>query len=457
MHTTRSARHRRNRLVFACHAATWVVAALLLSRPAIASGSDNDEVQAVRLDSGQLLELAGQAQKSRDYSTADTAYRALFSDPSVEVRSEARFRLAMMFVGLKRLPEAATLLRAILDEQPSAQRVRLELARVLDLMGDEVGARRALREAQAGGLPPDVARLVDRYSAALRAQKPLGASIDIALAPDSNINRATRSPTLGTVLGDFVLDDEAKQRSGLGLALRGQGYARLSVASNANLFGRISGSADLYRDGEFNDVALAATFGPELRSGADRLSLEAGGLWRWFGGQAYSRAATISVNYSHPLGRKAQLRGTASMAFVDNRLNSLLDGRTYSASLSYERALSSRAGIGITLSADRQALRDPGYSTWAGQVTLFGYRELGPVTLVATVSHGRLKADERLLIFPEARSDRLYRASLGATFRNFRIGTFAPFLRATYERNRSTTEIYDFRKVRAEVGITRAF
>ena len=446
-----------DRLAVVLCAITCGAAVLLHSTPAVASDSGKEDEQSIKLDAGQLLSLAGRAQENGDAATAEAAYRALFADPLVEVRSEARFRLAKLFVKHGRLGEAAVLLRTILDEQPQAQRVRLELAHVLDQMGDEAGARRALREAQAGGLPPDVARIVDRYSAALRAQKPVGASLDIALAPDSNINRATRSSTLGTVLGDFLLDDDAKQRSGLGLALRGQAYARFPIANSINLFGRISGSADLYRDTAFNDIALAPTLGPEIRSGADRISFEFGGLWRWFGGRAYSSAATTSLNYFHPLGRKAQLRGTAAVAFVDNRFNALQDGRTYSASLSYERALSNRAGAGITLSVDRQALRDPGYSTWAGQVALFVYRETGPITLVATASHSRLKADERLLLFPETRTDRLYRASLGATFRNFRIGTFAPFMRATYERNHSTVEIYDYRKVRMEIGVTRAF
>lgn len=409
------------------------------------------------LTAADMFELASRAAAADDLALAERVLKTLTQDADAEVRSEARFRLAMMFMKLRRLSESATLLRQILDEQPNAQRVRLELARVLDLLGDETGARRALREAQAGGLPPDVARFVDLYSAALRAQKPFGASIDIALAPDSNINRATRSQTLGTVLGDFVLDENAKQRSGVGIALRGQGYARLPLGSKVNLFGRISGSADLYRDTNFNDFALAATFGPEMHSGADRISLEAGGIWRWYGGEAYSHATTITLNYFHPLGREAQLRSSASVALVDNRLNQLQDGRTYSASLGYERAVSSRAGVGITLSADRQALRDRGYSTWAGQASAFGYRELGPITVVATIGYGKLKADERLSLFPEARSDRFYRASVGATFRSLRIGTFAPFLRATYERNHSTTEIHDYRKLRTELGITKAF
>jgi outer membrane protein len=432
---------------------------LFLAQPAALAQTITDAggQAKIAVSADQLLALAARAHNAGDFAAAEAAYRALFADPSLDVRSEARFRLAMMFVAQRRLAEAALLLRAILDEQPKAQRVRLELAHVLDLLGDEAGARRALREAQAGGLPPDVARLVDRYSAALRAQKPVGASIDLALAPDSNINRATRSDTLGTVLGDFELDDDARQRSGLGLALRGQAFARIRLSGKVNMLGRVSGSADLYHAGEFNDLALAIGVGPELHSGADRISLEAGRLWRWYGGNPYSRAATITATYFHPLGRKAQLRGTASVAFIDSRLNQLQDGRVWSASVSFERALSSRAGIGITLSANRQALRDPGYSSWGGQATVFAYREAGPLTFVATAGFERLKADERLLLFPEPRSDQLYRASIAATFRKFRIGSFAPFARAIYERNRSNTEIYDFRRVRTEIGVTRAF
>ncbi|WP_235927555.1 porin family protein [Sandarakinorhabdus rubra] len=430
---------------------------LLLALASAALAAAPDSPQSIAVTADQLLAMAGRAQTAGDLAVAETAYRALFADPSVETRSEARFRLALMLSGQRRLNEAAVLLRAILDEQPKAQRVRLELARVLDMLGDEAGARRALREAQAGGLPPDVARLVDRYSAALRAQKPLGASLDLAVAPDSNINRATRSNTLGTVIGDFELDPDAQQQSGIGLAFRGQAYGRFPISKGTNLFARMSGSANLYRASNFNDVAISATIGPELRLGADRLSLETGGLWRWFGGRAFSRAATLEFNYFHPLGRKAQLRGMGSIAFTDNRFNAIWDGQVYAASLSYERAVSNRAGFSVTLSADRQSLMDPGYALWGGQATLLGYREIGPVTVIASLGFGRLVADERIALFPRRRSDQSYRASLGATFRNLRVGSFAPFARLSYEKNDSTIELYAFNRLRSEFGITRAF
>lgn len=433
-------------------------AMIMISSPATAATQTAEPPRStVSLTADQLLAFADRAQRAGEFGVAEGAYRALFDDASVEVRSEARFRLAMLFVVRKRLADAGVLLRRILDEQPGAQRVRLELARVLDMMGDEVGARRALREAQAGGLPPEVARFVDRYSAALRSRKPFGASVELAIAPDSNINRATRSNTLGTVIGDFTLDEEAREKSGIGAALRAQAYVRRDVGKSVTLLARAGAAADIYKKSAFNDISLSLAAGPEIRSGSDRVTIEAGTIWRWFGGDPYSTTMTLGANYFHPLDRRSQLRVIATVGDVDNRRNRLQDGQAYTLSLNYERALSSRAGVGVSVAADRQALRDPGYSTASGQLTLLGYGEVGAATLIATIGYGRLEADARQFIYPRRRVDDLFRVSLGATFRQLAIGEFAPFVRVIGERNRSTIELFDYRRLRTEFGITRAF
>lgn len=433
-------------ILWTCHSPAAVAAA----------GPDQPPVVA-ELSPQQLLNLANAAAQARDLGTAEAAYEALGDNRSSAIRNEARYRLAQIRIGQGRLTAAAILLRTILDEEPGAQRVRLELARLLEQMGDEAGALRMLRAAQAGGLPPDVARLVDRYSAALRSRKPLGASLEVALAPDSNINRATRSDTLGTVLGDFTLDEAAKPRSGLGLALRGQAYVRQKVTARTSLIGRVSGSADLYGEGRFNDLALGVSGGPEVQLGRDRLTTEIGRIWRWYGGELYARNWTLSASYAHPLDRKSQLRTNVSLGSIDNQRNDLQDGHNYSLSASYERALSQRAGLGINLSVERQSLADPAYSLTGGSITLFAYREVGAATLFASVGFARQVADDRLALLPERRSDHLYKASIGATLRSIRLGGFAPLLRATVERNRSTVELHDYRRVRLEAGITRAF
>jgi len=414
--------------------------------------------RSVRLSSAQMLALAEQLLARGSREQAAEMLDLLARDPNSDIRNEARFRRSKLLAEQGQTSAAALLLRAIIDEKPGATPVRLELAQLLDRMGDKDGAWRQVRAAQAAGLPPAVARLVDRYSEALRAARAAGASLEIALAPDSNINRATRSDTLGTILGDFQIDDESKAKSGTGLALHSQLYRRFALREGRlGLLVRASGQADLYRSRRFNDVALDVAVGPELQLGGNRLNVELGATQRWFGKHPFLRSARIGASLAHRLGRRAQLRLDGSAALLDNRLNDLQDGRSYSGQLALERALTPTTGLAASLGVDRQSLRDPGYSStgWRGGLT--GWRDLGRVTLTAGVQLGRLHADERLLLFPDKRSDRFSRFSLGATFRQVQWRGFAPVVRLSVERNRSTIAFYDYRRTRSEIGIARAF
>lgn len=73
------------------------------------------------------------------------------------------------------------------------------------------------------------------------------------------------------------------------------------------------------------------------------------------------------------------------------------------------------------------------------------------------LGYSRIEARQRLFLYPERRHDDRFAASLAATFRSLKIGTFARSARARYETNRSDIEIYDFDRIAAEVGITAAF
>lgn len=177
--------------------------------PAVEAG---DARKSVQLTPAQLFLFADAARDAGDFAAAESAYRALAANPDIDLRTEARFRLGLMLADRMGRPrDAAIEFRRILDEKPDAARVRLELARMDAMLGRLGAAEREFRAAQATGqLPPDVERAVRFYASALAAAKPFGGSIELALAPDSNINRATRSDTLGTVIGDFTLSDDAK-------------------------------------------------------------------------------------------------------------------------------------------------------------------------------------------------------------------------------------------------------
>lgn len=414
--------------------------------------------QPVQVSAEQLFVIADQARSARDFATAETAYRALATNPDIELRTEARFRLGLMLADdMGKHREAAVLFREILDEKPGAARVRVELARMQVVLGDLRSAERELRSAQAAGLPPEVEQQIRFYAAALSARKPFGGSVSIALAPDSNINRATRSDTLGTIIGDFTLDEDAQARSGLGLALRGQAYFRTGIDKHSQLLVRASTYASLYRAKQFDDIALSIQAGPEYVSGKDRINISGEATWRWYGLDPYSFSAGVGTTWQHPMGNKAQLRLDGRIADVNNRRNRLQDATNILLSASYDRAFSARFGGGVQLNGAREAARDSGYSTASGGVTAYVFRELGQTTLTASAGYSRLEADRRLLLYPKRRIDDRFSGSIGANFRFLKIGSFAPTVRFSWERNKSAVEIWDYSRISAEFGITSAF
>lgn len=409
------------------------------------------------IDAAQVFDLADQARAAGEFADAETFYRALTADPDPEIRAEARFRLGMLLSDQQRYTDATLQFRALLDDKPEAARVRLELARVLALLGDEGAARRELRQVQAGGLPPEVSLVVDQFATALRSRKALGGSFEFALAPDSNINRATDSTTLDTIIAPLELSDDARETSGLGVKLAGQGYARFALAPNLSLLPRLSGQAELYGRGAFNDISGSAQIGLEWAPGRDRIRPSIGSTWRWYGGDFYARTHSASVNWQHPISPRAQIVLDGSVARANYRLNDLQDGWLYSASAAIERAIDARTGGSLTVSGLRQTARDPGYATVSGGVGLLGYHDFGRITGFATADVRRLEGDARLFLFPERRKDWLLRATAGATFRQATLWSFAPVLRASVERNSSTVGLYDYSRLAMEVGITRAF
>jgi tetratricopeptide (TPR) repeat protein len=439
-----------------------LLAALAASAPGSAAAPSAFAVvprqsRTLRLTAPEMFRLADIALANSDFDTARGIYSALGQDPNSDIRAEAWFRHAKYLMQQNRNREAAVLLRRVLDEKPGASAVRLELAHQLQLIGDPEAALRELRAAQASRLPPAVARLVDRYAASLRAARPYGFNFEVALAPDSNISRATRSDTLGTIFGDFDIDKDSQAKSGTGLAIRADAFRRIPFGGDHSILLRAGASADLYRHGEFNDIAFDLAAGSQLRLGRREVSLEAGATQRWYGQKPFVRSVRLGATLTQPLGTRAQLRLSANAALIDNRMNDLQDGKSYSGQASLERALSPATGVGLSLGGDRMSARDPGYSTTGWRVGALAWREMGRATLTAQAEFGRLRADERLSLFPDKRSDSLTRITLGATFRQLTVGGFAPVTRLVIERNKSSIEFYDYKRVRTEFGIARAF
>ena len=439
-----------------------ILAQVVLADSAYAQDQQQQQQSAesatVVLTPAQLFEFADATRDRGDYAAAEQAYRALATNPDIDIRSEARFRLGMMLADQQhRYADAAIEFRKILDEKPRAGRVRLELARMDAMLGRPGAAARELRSAQAGGLPPEVQQAVRFYASALEAQKPFGYSLGIALAPDTNVNRATRSDTLGTIIGDFTLDENAKAQSGIGLTLRGQSYARIGIDKRSRLLVQASGQGNLYRQSQFNDVTLAVQAGPEIISGSDRFNFDGQASWRWYGGVPYSQTLGFNGSWQHPIGKQAQLRLGGGIGQDNNLRNNLQDATRFSLSAGYDRAFSARTGGGLQVSGQRSTAQDPGYSLTVGGVNAYLFRESGRTTFILNLGYSHLEADQRLFLYPRRRIDQSYSIGIGATLRLFALGSFAPLVKFGFERNVSTIEIYDYHRFSGEIGLSAAF
>lgn len=433
----------------------WLAAiALCAGTPATAAEQHPTKLV---LEPAAMLALAERLEAAGRAADAERLLKALLGDPDGELRAEARYQLAQLLQRRGASRAAAVELRRLADEKPAAANVRLALARLLADLGDGEAARRELRALGSARLPGEVAAFVDRFEARLRESRPWGASVELAIAPDSNINRATRSDTLGTVIGDFTVDEDGKARSGVGLAVGANAYRRLGVSDTVNVLVRAATRADLYRESEFNDVAVDLSAGPEFRLGRGRAGVATGLSGRWFGQKPFLRAARIGAFWALPLGSRTQIRLEGSAAEIDNRRNAIQSGKALSLQGTLERALSPTTGVALSLGTDRMKARDPGYSTTGLRAALAVRRDLARATVTAGVELGRLRADERLLLLPKKRSDRLTRVSLGATFRQLGIAGFAPTARLVWERNRSSVELYEYSRRRIEIGIVRGF
>src|SRR4051794_9099095 len=137
--------------------------------------------------------------------------------------NDVAFLLGLLEIDGAKYRDAIGHFRSILVREPTALRVRLELARALYLSHDYENAFRQFQFARAGKLPPGVGASIDRFVAAIRRKKNWSYNLNFAVAPDTNINNGTSSREAIIFGLPFQLGDQTRKRSGIGLAAAASG------------------------------------------------------------------------------------------------------------------------------------------------------------------------------------------------------------------------------------------
>lgn len=276
----------------------------------------------VTLTPQQMLGAIERLVVEKRFSDARALIAALQQAPGFTLQT--RFLTGYMAAQEGDFAGAARAYKAILADDPSQTRVRLELSRAMMALGQGAAADRQLRLAQQSReLDPDLARLVRGAREIIRSRRAFRADLSLGLAPDTNINNATDARTVTVRLGEFELplslNDDARARSGLGVTANGSATTRLPVGNDLFFLGNLDASGTNYPGARFDDYLVQAAAGGETQvSDTVSASLQAIGAQRWFGGTVASRqvgaraGVQLGLGDVRRLGIQLDLRRTTS-------------------------------------------------------------------------------------------------------------------------------------------------
>lgn len=377
---------------------------------------------------------------------------------ALDAEIERAFRDGMASYAARDYGRAEALFRRILDHDPELLRVRLELARTLFMARKDEQADYHFRLAAGERPPAQVLRNIVRFREAIRARRAWRFDIDVGFAPDSNINSATDKETVDINGLPFKLDANGRARSGIGRFVGGQASVRLNRSGNIPIYLGAYGRWTTYRDHNFDDAYAGAEVGPEFQLAGGRLRTTATGLMRWYGRRPLVQSFGARLEYDRLVGGKWTVGGTLLVRHNDYARRTDVDGWDAEARVSANRPLG-RTSLGFAYAGvERNWAQDPGQAFWRERIGVGVLKEIGwGLRPQLGLDIARQVNDGPLAPFGKQRRDWQLQGSASIYKRDWNLGGFAPSLRLTVTRNLSTLPLYDEKRRRAEIRITKAF
>ncbi|MHA7875944.1 surface lipoprotein assembly modifier [Roseivivax sp.] len=380
---------------------------------------------------------------------------------------EAEFQGALRAMAEGRPQSAARRLRALLAEDPSLVRVRLELARALFEAGRFGQARDEFRLVlSGGGLPDPVRARVLRYIREIDDRRGWRLDFTLGFEAPPGAGRAYDTDEIEVTFGGqtlvFEMDREAPPDTGLALegGLRRQWALELAPGdAGAAAYAQIEG--DLYQtegetyDRESGDLALGLQFTWPQRTVF--VEATAGRSWA-----AHDLSETrVGMRSGVSFQRASGLRTTLEAGLQEVRFGREGDQEATRGQIALEvaRPLEGRAQLSLEGSYQRQNAEDPsqaydfaelrlGYSKefaggWrvAPEVYLQGFRQEEPT---AGLSERRIETEYGVEMRIEKTDVVL-------------LGRFSPYVDLGAARRESSIEAYGYRDLSLGAGLTNAF
>lgn len=371
----------------------------------------------------------------------------------------ATFRQAMQALEQGRYQEAIEALRWMLSRDPSLIRVRLELARAFFLAGDDDNAEYHFRLARTERLPAAAIVNIDRFLAAIEARRPIRFSFRFELAPDTNINSATNARQV-TLFGlPFVLDEEARQTSGIGLSFGGTMRINQPVSDTVWFEATVALDYLDYSGSDFDDLLLSFQAGPTFRFDETRLGVAAIASRRIYGGDPYSRSYGMQVSVTEPITPRLAASGVLAYQELEYDQNDARDAGQGTLGLQLSYGLSSYSFARLQAGVSRTVADSDIYSSTAYQLGAGYYREFSAgFSLGLNASYNMVDYDSAAPLFGvDRREDRQIRLSVDLGLTRFTVFGFSPLLTYAYTDNDSNIPLYDYDRHQVLIGLRRVF
>ena len=177
------------------------------------------------------------------------------------------------------LPKSESYFRRAVAADPSAGRIKLELAEVLALQGKLPAAKAELQSVQAMNPPPEVQQNIERFIAQIDAaeanqgvgfaqgQKPKSwnAYVSAGLIYDSNVNASTDADSVTFFGLPFRLSDDAKETEDGAWTIRAGINHRLMLSEQVAWDSSLNGSfTDYFTADDYDNLTFQVSSGPSF-------------------------------------------------------------------------------------------------------------------------------------------------------------------------------------------------
>lgn len=379
-------------------------------------------------------------------------HKSIGDDPDV------LFLLGSIAMLQERYDDAILFYQTMLSRDPGLARVRLELARVYFLTGDDNAAKYHFQFVLASDVPPMVKKNILSFLSEIRARKRWNWNFSFGVAPDTNINAAPDDETT-TIFGlPFELSDEATKSSGIGISGRLSGEYLWPVRDGLKIRAMADGSRTEYKGKTFDDTFLFAGLGPQWNWRRTSLGIFGTASRRWFGPGGFNHAIGGRIEVDHRLGERWFVAGALSGSSVRYDRDEGRDGTVFSLSGAATYTLNAKSYARVLFGVARENTVAKPLSNTTLRLGL-GYSRLLPrgVSVSVQPDISLRWFDEEQAAFGKTRRDTLIRASVNIIKRDWTILGFAPVLGYTFISNRSNIDFFSFTRSRAEIGFTREF